>query len=128
MKTISSLLTGLLLVSVQSLAGVYPVQVNSAKLDSSGENLLLNISHSGGCGEHKYSLKSEFCMETYPVKCPVQVMDETDDMCEAYITKDISLNLAEAGFSGDYFSQATLIFNELVTVRLPSTLNVVDEK
>lgn len=127
MKGSFYVLIGLLLAGLNSQA----VQVTSAKLDSSGENLIVDVSYGGGCKEHEFKLEVGMCLESYPVRCGVTVVDlQKGDFCEAYIHETVTFNLAAAGIKGSYFSGATLTFanSENVSVRLPSDMTITPEK
>ncbi len=108
--------------------------IKAGRLDSTGKNLLLDVSYSGGCGKHNFSLSLNGCAESLPVQCSAKLIHETNDFCEALISKTITLNLAENGIKGSYFSNgsltveselAGLLGDDSVTVFLPE---MTDEK
>jgi hypothetical protein len=69
-------------------------RLNSARLRQ--DVLTLNLSHSGGCKHHDYALymsPSAFA-ESSPVQASLYLQHNgNDDMCEAYITTDVSFNI-----------------------------------
>lgn len=111
------------LFSFQSFAA----QVLSARMDSSGKNILIDVAYTGGCGTHDFSLKvAELCLESDPVQCSAELIHKTDDSCEASIQETIKISLKKAGLTDSYFKNASLVIfgdydimtNELTQVRL----------
>lgn len=71
-----------------------PFRLNSVSLR--GKTLTLNISHSGGCAEHTYELfmSPAVFMESFPVQANLYLRhDDHGDLCEAYLSKDISFDI-----------------------------------
>jgi hypothetical protein len=92
----------------------FAAKVRSARLDQSKQNILIDVTYGGGCGEHKFTLKVGGCLESAPVQCGAQLIEETDDYCEGLIGETISISLQEAGLTGAYYSNASLtIFGDL---------------
>lgn len=110
-------------VGVLSMAAQADVLVQSAKVVDS--ELKVVVSYGGGCEEHTFKMQITSCMESYPVRCPVKIMDisEKPDFCEAYITEELTFSLEDEGLTDSYFNGAALYFNwradNQVTVRLP---------
>ncbi len=96
MKT---LLLSVLLISNSAFAAF----VQSAKLDRSLQNLLVTVSYSGGCAEHKFELSGISCSRSMPAKCVTEIKDITEvpDYCEAFITKTVKFNLEQHGINGN---------------------------
>lgn len=84
------------------------VEVVSAKLDSSAENLVVTVRHGGGCGQHSYKLIVTGCFETMPVKCQATIQHTTADFCEAYLTREAKFNLKEYGLNASYYKDASI--------------------
>lgn len=61
----------------------------------SGDRLTLNVSYSGGCGEHRFALCWDGAfLESDPVQAAMTLRhDSGGDTCEAYITHDIDIDL-----------------------------------
>lgn len=93
---------------VMTAAPSFAATVRGAKLDASGKNVLIDVTYGGGCGKHEFSLKTRGCAESYPVQCYAQLIEKTDDMCEALVGTTVVINLAEAGFTGRYYSNGSL--------------------
>jgi len=69
-------------------------ELNSASID--GNNLKMSVSYSGGCEEHEFSL---FMPEAHIAIFPPQltlyaVHDGNGDLCEAYITRDVEIDMS----------------------------------
>lgn len=96
------------LISLTSQAAV----VNSAKLDASKENILIDVTYSGGCHKHTFALDlNPSCKETFPVQCSaalVEVIEGGFDPCEAIITTTAVINLKELNLDDSYYSGAYL--------------------
>ncbi len=105
--------------STQSLAA----SVEDARLNASGD-IEVDVIYGGGCKEHTFKLQVTHCLESMPVRCPVQLIDLTEgDFCEALISRTVTFKLSDYGFDEDYFSGATLIISgnddSTATVVLP---------
>lgn len=68
-------------------------QINETSITD--DALLINVSHSGGCEEHTFTLFAHnYFMESYPVQAGILMAhDANNDMCEAFLTKDIQFDL-----------------------------------
>ncbi len=94
---------------LMTAAPSFAAKIQSAKLDASGKNILLEVTYGGGCGKHEFSLRSHGgCMESNPVQCTFQLIEKTDDYCEALISDTVVINLKEAGLTDRYYSRAYL--------------------
>ena len=80
--------------------------INSGKIV--GDQIVLEVSYSGGCGSHNFELKIKPCRETHPVMCDAILTDTTDDYCEAMIITDIAFPLDEIGLDDSYYSNGSL--------------------
>jgi len=67
--------------------------INAATLI--GDTLTINVSYSGGCETHAFTLVAEQrFLESYPVQLRVSLAhNANDDTCEALITEDLHFNL-----------------------------------
>ena len=67
--------------------------INAATLQ--GDTLTINVSYSGGCETHAFTLVAEQrFLESYPVQLRVSLAhNANDDRCEALITEDLHFNL-----------------------------------
>lgn len=121
MKVKALILSGLALFSFS----VSAVEVLGAKLDASGENILVKVSHGGGCGDHKYELVMKGCAESMPVQCRATIKHTTNDFCEALITREAKFNLKSYGLTKDYYQDAMITIsgddNTSAVVRLTKT-------
>jgi hypothetical protein len=89
-------------------------QINSGKYNSATQKVELNVSYGGGCSEHFFKLELVGgCRESYPVQCDLQLDHTTDepDLCEAYITEDIQLDIPEEMLNDQYYQ------NAIITIR-----------
>lgn len=91
-------------ISLQSFSAT----VKSVELDEQKENLLIGVVYGGGCGNHEFSLKLGSCLETYPVQCSAELIEQTDDTCEALIYNTITIPLSKYNLSDSYFKGGTL--------------------
>ena len=82
--------------------------IRDARIDSTGKNLLLDVTYGGGCGEHDFSLELQGCAESFPAQCTAKLIHRTQDFCEALISKTVTVNLAQNGIKGSYYSEASL--------------------
>jgi hypothetical protein len=100
-------------------------EVLSAELDGAKKNILLQVRHGGGCGEHDYALKLKGCFESMPVQCQAELVHKTNDFCEALLHRTAVINLEASGIKGDYYSGGSLTISgsngSKVTVELPET-------
>jgi hypothetical protein len=103
MKKAFVLVTTLLL-SANSFAAV----VKSAQLDASKKNIVLEVTYSGGCGPHEFSLALQGCAETFPVQCQAQLIEKTEDFCEALVATSVVISLAEASLTDSYYQNGSL--------------------
>ncbi|MCG8607020.1 hypothetical protein MJD09_18810, partial [bacterium] len=73
---------------------LHPFTLNDA--ETAGDSLTLNITYSGGCLEHDYTLfmsPSAF-MESFPVQANIYLWhDDKDDACDAIISTTVSFAL-----------------------------------
>jgi hypothetical protein len=68
--------------------------INEISVDE--KDLLLNISHSGGCQEHEYELFLDplFCT-TPPIYLTIRLShNSNNDLCEAWITKNLCFDIS----------------------------------
>lgn len=67
--------------------------LNSATIE--GDTLLINVSYSGGCERHDFTLiASELFLESLPVQLPVSLAHNANgDNCEAYPTEEYEFDL-----------------------------------
>lgn len=96
------ILSGLALASFSAGA----VEVVGAKLDSTAENLIVTVSHGGGCGQHNYELVLSGCAESMPVQCKAKIKHITTDFCEAILTREAKFNLKQYGLNTPYYKNA----------------------
>lgn len=99
-------------------------EVRDARINTEKGTVDIDVSYGGGCREHKFELKLETCMESYPVQCTAKLIDlTTDDYCEAYISQTVSISLKESGLTDSYFSKGSLTItgsgNSRAHVQLP---------
>lgn len=82
--------------------------IKSAKLDDSKKNILIHVTYSGGCGKHEFSLKLDGCFESYPVQCSAQLIEKTEDTCEALIADTVVIPLEQYELNEDYYKNGSL--------------------
>lgn len=83
--------------------------VRNARLDATGENVLVDVVYGGGCGPHDFSLKLRGCLESMPVQCTADLIEDAHgDGCEAMISRTAVLSLKKNKLVGDYFKGASL--------------------
>jgi hypothetical protein len=83
--------------------------INSGQYNSETQKVELSVSYGGGCSEHYFELQLvSGCRESFPVQCDLELVHTTDepDMCEAYITQDLELDLPEVMLTDSYFERA----------------------
>lgn len=103
--------------------------VKAAKLDATGKNIMIDVAYAGGCGKHEFFLKMGGCFETYPVRCSAELIEKTDDTCEALIGNTVKISLAKYKLNDSYFKSGSLTITgdkdwqtnkaSQVTVKLP---------
>jgi hypothetical protein len=105
------------------VGNAFAVEVKSAKLDASKENILVDVAYGGGCEEHSFSLKVGACLESFPAQCRATLVDSNStDRCEAYIHETVVISLKESGLTDSYYKRASLTIagdSGKATVRLP---------
>lgn len=116
MKKLIVLFSSLLVVSTS-----FGATVQSAKIV--GDQLIVTVRHSGGCGTHTYDLDLQGCAETFPVQCQSKIIHRSDDACEALITRQAKFSLKKLGLTESYYSNGSLEINgsqgSSATVQLP---------
>ena len=67
--------------------------LNTATIE--GDTLEINVSYSGGCETHKFTLVvSESFLESFPVQLHVSLAHNAmDDLCKAWLTEDYNFDL-----------------------------------
>ena len=103
MKSVLSLFFVTLLASE-----TFAATIRAARIDDSGRNILIDVTYGGGCGKHDFSLKLHACLESYPVQCSADLIEKTNDVCEALVSSQVSINLHQYGLDDRYFSRGTL--------------------
>lgn len=116
-------LKALLILSSLIVSSAHALTVNSVTLDASKQNLLVSVTHSGGCGDHSYELVLSGCFESMPAQCNATIKHKTNDICQALITKDIKFNLRKYGLTDSYYEGAKLTIkgdhDSMASVKLP---------
>lgn len=82
--------------------------VRSARLDASKNYILIDVTYIGGCSQHDFSLKLGSCLETFPVQCSAELIEKTDDQCEALIANTAVIPLDQYHLNDGYFKGASL--------------------
>lgn len=86
-----------------------PFELRAARID--GMLLMLDVAYSGGCEEHDFiGFTPEVVLAIYPPQLSVFVVhDSHSDMCEAYISESVSLDLTPlVGAFGETFQLTVL--------------------
>jgi hypothetical protein len=86
-------------------------EVKSAKLDSSKNNILVDVVYGGGCKKHVFTLELGACLETYPVQCSAKLVEKTvggPDFCEALISETVVISRKKYGLDDSYFKGASI--------------------
>lgn len=121
MKLFSFVLSSVILFSSIQMASAVIVK-DAVVVDNT---LLIEVQYGGGCEDHDFELEIDYCLESFPVQCPVKVKDvsRNPDYCEALITETLEFDLQEEGFLTSYFSGARLFIsgadNKSVDIKLP---------
>lgn len=87
-----------------------PFTINSVRV--SGDTLLVEVSYSGGCKDHEFSLKTTgVWMKSQPPQLSVWLEHVSNgDGCRAMITETLKFDVREARYSGS--EEVILIINE----------------
>lgn len=106
--------------------GAEAANILSARLDADQKNIVMDVEYSGGCRKHVFKLKlDDACLETYPVQCSAQLVEEIDggvDDCQRIIQEQAVVSLKKHKLHDEYFKGARLtIFgdNSSVSLKLP---------
>jgi hypothetical protein len=87
----------------------FSATIKNAKYDTTTKDVILDVVYSGGCGTHRFYLKPLGCFETMPVQCRAELIDESNDPCEALISNTIRLDISAYYNLGDqYYQDASL--------------------
>lgn len=99
-------------------------EVRSAKLDTNGENIIVNLTYHGGCAQHKFELNIEPCAESFPAQCKATVVDVSKqiDRCEAIVPATVVFNIAKHGLNKPYYSGASLSISGATSAAATITL------
>jgi hypothetical protein len=82
--------------------------IKSAWIDSQEENLLIKVQFPGGCGHHRFILRTGACRETYPLQCSARLYEYSNDTCEALVQKTLRFPLSSLGLDRPEFDNAML--------------------
>lgn len=99
--------------SVMSAANA--AEVMSAALDKTGKNILVQVNYGGGCAEHRFSWSAKPCYRDahQTLVCPVELIHQTTDGCEAYIEQTLSFSLKKFGFDrAEYVGALIMVFGD----------------
>lgn len=94
-----------------------PVTVREVSYDPQNKLVKVSGGHGGGCGEHEFSVE----VAQNPKKANnfhVEVIDDTNDKCEAWINYFAEFSLEDFGFVKA--SGQTLVFRNGPYLKLPS--------
>jgi hypothetical protein len=71
-----------------------PITIDAARIV--GDSLVANVSHGGGCAEHRYGLLiSTLWMESFPVQVPARISHNANgDNCKALLRRELHISLA----------------------------------
>lgn len=101
-------------------------EIVSGEFDLSGRYLTLDVVTGGGCGAHYFTLNmGGGCLETFPVQCSFNLIEKTNDACEALISGKAVIDLADVGiYANAYYSQASItIVGDPGSAGKPSTFS-----
>ncbi len=72
-----------------------PTEIIEAKIE--GNYLLLKVGYGGGCEEHTFELigSSEIAKSMPPIRSIKLIHKANNDMCKAFIYKDLKINISE---------------------------------
>lgn len=129
MKNFKSFLATTVLITLAQTTA-FAIEVSNARLDGAKKNILIDVVHGGGCGDHEYSLRIEQCLESMPVQCTATLVHQTNDFCEALLHRTATINLADSGLNEDYFSNGSLVIKgstSKVQITLPAAKPSVKE-
>lgn len=76
-----------------------PVQIISANI--TGNNLLLEVSYTGGCGMHDFEfIGSEYLLKSMPPKRQVQLIHyDRGDQCESIVHQKVEIDIRELAYN-----------------------------
>lgn len=98
--------------------------IQNGRYNAETKAIEINVQYGGGCKEHKFQLQMGFCVKTYPLQCNAKLIDlTTDDYCEAFISRTVSISIHEAGLDDRYYTGASIKIqgagNSNVSITLP---------
>jgi hypothetical protein len=72
-----------------------PIEIIEAKIE--GNYLLLKVGYGGGCEEHTFEMigSTEIAKSMPPIRSIKLIHKANNDMCKAYIYKDLKINISE---------------------------------
>ncbi len=111
MKKIFNLCLTIVSGTVLFLTMASAAEINGGVFNPVTKKVELNVSYGGGCSEHSFELEPiNGCLESFPVQCTLSLLHTTDkpDFCEAFITRDLELDLPAEFFSDAYYTGAYL--------------------
>ncbi|CAF2840377.1 unnamed protein product [Rotaria sp. Silwood2] len=84
--------------------------IQDGRYNAQTKAIEININYGGGCAEHKFQLKIGSCLDDfYPVQCDAKLIDlTTNDFCEAFIHRKVSISLRESGLDNGYYTGASI--------------------
>ena len=95
-----------------SMFSAEAAEIIAVRLDTTQENILIDMNYWGGCRPRKFSLKmNETCKMSKPVQCQAHLEQETIglDTCEGGIMHGTAvINLEAAGLKTAYYEGAEL--------------------
>jgi hypothetical protein len=122
----------IIILALATLAEVnaFGATVISARLDAERKYILVDVTYSGGCRDHHFSLKVGHCLRTQPAQCKAELIDSANDPCKAFISNTVVIPLAEYGLTDPFFKDGSIVITgdkdlqtnqpSLASVRLPN--------
>lgn len=102
----------------------FAATIEGGRIDISRGMLVLEVSYSGGCETHSFSIDMQGCREISPVDCDARLVENSrGDRCEMGAQETLKFSLRSLGLDKPYYSNGTLTIkgdrNSEVTIQLP---------
>jgi hypothetical protein len=83
-------------ITLVTTSPTFAAKIKNAHLDDTKQNILIDITYGGGCGQNEFSLELQSCSKTQPVECTADLVQKSNDACEGLVHQTIAINLKKS--------------------------------